>query len=158
MGRVAVAPSSLQKPSWRCAGASSAALCSHFPHVLHLIWSKNASRRSNPAIPWRSRGMPPARPRSKPASERPRAIVVSVLCQKDTLVASCSSSVVHKYLISKTSHKKSLFLFDLLHDIVYSAALCKEWRSMEALSAFIYADVNTYCPITPMDRKERMPR
>jgi hypothetical protein len=85
-------------------------------------------------------------------------MVVAVLCQQDTPVASFGPSVVHKRLISKTSNKKSLFLFDLARDIVYSAALFKEWRGLEALSAFIYADVNTYCPIIPMDRKEGMRR
>ena len=80
-------------------------------------------------------------------------MVVSVLCQQDTPGANFGPSVVHKCLISKTSHKKSLFLFDLALGIVYSAALFKEWRGLEALSAFIYADVNTYCPITTMKRK-----
>jgi len=61
-------------------------------------------------------------------------------------------------LISKTSHKKSPFLFDLVRDIVYPAALFKEWMSVEASSAFIYADVNTYYPITPADRREERHR
>jgi hypothetical protein len=56
------------------------------------------------------------------------------------------------------SHEKSLFLFDLLCDIVYSAALFMEWRVVEALRAFIYADVNKHYPITTAERKEHMHR
>jgi hypothetical protein len=41
---------------------------------------------------------------------------------------------------------------------VYPAALFKEWMSVEASNAFIYADVNTYCPITPADRREKRHR
>jgi hypothetical protein len=59
-------------------------------------------------------------------------------------------------LISKPTHKKSLFLFDLLCGIVYSAAILKEWRTVEALNASIYADVNTLDPIATADRKEEV--
>jgi hypothetical protein len=45
-----------------------------------------------------------------------------------------------------------------VRDIVYPAALFNEWKSVEALSAFIYVDVNTYCPITPADRREERHR
>jgi len=66
--------------------------------------------------------------------------------------------MAHKCLISKTANKKSLFLFDLERDIVYSTALFNEWGSMEVLNAFIYADVNTHYPIITADRKGEMCR
>jgi len=62
----------------------------------------------------------------------------------------------YKYLISKLPNKKTLFLFDLLCGIVYSAATLKERRTVEALMAFIYADVNTLGPIATADRKEEV--
>jgi len=41
---------------------------------------------------------------------------------------------------------------------VYPAALCKERKSVEAMNAFIYEDVNTYCPTIIADRKEEVHR
>jgi hypothetical protein len=37
---------------------------------------------------------------------------------------------------------------------MYPAAMLRERKPIEARSAFIYADVNTYCPTTPLERKE----
>jgi hypothetical protein len=45
-----------------------------------------------------------------------------------------------------------------VRDVVYPAALFKEWMRVEASSAFIYADVNTYYPLTPADRREERHR
>jgi len=39
---------------------------------------------------------------------------------------------------------------------VYSAAILEEWRTVEAMNAFIDADVNTYGPLTTADRKEEV--
>src|SRR5437879_2827342 len=60
----------------------------------------------------------------------------------------------HKCLISQASTKNCIFVLDLQTTLVYSAAMLRERKSVEARSAFIYADVNTYCPTTPLERKE----
>jgi hypothetical protein len=37
---------------------------------------------------------------------------------------------------------------------MYPAAILRERKPVEAWSAFIHADVNTYCPSTPLESKE----
>ena len=64
----------------------------------------------------------------------------------------------HKRLISDVSIKNRIFLLDLAWTLVYPAATLREVKTVEAWSAFIHADVNTYCPITTIERKEEIRR
>ena len=63
----------------------------------------------------------------------------------------------HTYLLCKASRKHGLFLLDLVCVPVYCTALQQGIKTMEALKAFIHADVNTYYPMTSALSKEHTP-